>query len=499
MSEQSPPDGPITPPVDPVEVQPTPEAAEPGRLSRIRQSLGELTLLQISDLNVEMLQGARDQMVRAVDTAQRVGGQIAREGVNFARFYGRLGRAAAGDAGEAIRRTARNIREWGRREGREDVTEREDEAGISLRGIGRFATLVRYYWREETLNGPTGNIGPWGRRNVPGLIQRDETYRRFADRARYGDVRGSENGDAVDPHEAAAQRKAEWVDGFWHDFQRTQEGTTPAEDPNESDEELDDDIEVENDGIFDPVDANLEDDADDEEAEDETPETVAPEQSQEELWDTFRSSLEDERNPHGVAHRRMPNPANDLFARTAASLHDRSLGLKGSTSVHTKTTGLPQFAKFEVPPRDPEIVHPVTWRERFLSNRRTQQGEKLSQRYARDYRFRRVFGDDIGLSPRELRDRVDEDGNPIPLEQADYFRRSDRRGHLFQNSGRKGFLRNQRRIHNGGRGLFRMAMGQERLERAARGDTIPGRRRTRKINRIQAAQTRDRARLGINE
>lgn len=324
---------------------------------------------------------------------------------------------------------------------------RNDEAGLSLRGIGRFANLVRYYWRDETLNGPTGNIGPRGRRNVHGLIQRDETYRAFADQALYGDRYGSNNEGAANPHEASEERRAQWSDDVWENLREAQD--IPSE-----------------------------------------PEEVE-EDSSPDHWDTFRASLEDPRNPHGVSRNRMRNPANDLFVRAAASLTARERGERGTTSVLTETTGLPQFAKFEMPERDPGIAYPVTYRERWLANRRTRQGDKLSERYAHDYNLRHIFGEDVGLSPRQQRERVDEDGNPIPFEQADYWRRRDQRG------GRKAFRSNQRRIHSGGR--TRIVMGEDRLERASRGDTIPGRRRRAKIERLQAAQARDRERLGITE
>lgn len=125
--------------------------------------------------------------------------------------------------------------------------------------------------------------------------------------------------------------------------------------------------------------------------------------------------------------------------------------------------------------------------ERRVHNSRARQQAKLNKKRARMYELEQIHGPTVGITTRQKRERG------IPLEDLDFWDRRASRG--FITYGGKEYRRLQRDTTRGGH--FNHKMGYDRLARAAEGDTIFGRRRSRRIENLEQKQARDRQRLGI--
>lgn len=121
--------------------------------------------------------------------------------------------------------------------------------------------------------------------------------------------------------------------------------------------------------------------------------------------------------------------------------------------------------------------------ERRMHSRRGAQQHKLNVKRARAYNLEQTFGSNVGMTTKQKRQRG------VPLEDRDLWDRRAARG------GGKEYRGIQRRISTGGR--TQATMGYERLARAAQGDTIFGRRRSRRIRELERKQASERQRLGI--
>lgn len=125
--------------------------------------------------------------------------------------------------------------------------------------------------------------------------------------------------------------------------------------------------------------------------------------------------------------------------------------------------------------------------ERRVHNSRARQQAKLNKKRARMYELEQIHGPTVGITTRQKRERG------IPLEDLDFWDRRASRG--FITYGGKEYRRLQRDTTRGGH--FNHKMGYDRLARAAEGDTVFGRRRSRRIENLEQKQARDRERLGI--
>ncbi len=169
---------------------------------------------------------------------------------------------------------------------------------------------------------------------------------------------------------------------------------------------------------------------------------------------------------------------NGLIAKDEVIKKTAADAVHGSNSAYRKGTKENNYKdKRKGNPR------PLSLWESKINDRREAQAHKINKKRARAHNLRETHGEDVGMSARE---RKRSGLSPVP---GTVFDRLARRG------GTKQYKKTVNRIERGGR--TELAMGSERLVRAAAGQTWHGRRRREKIEKVQQKIDSDKRELGI--